>query len=98
MQSHRGELVFLPAVPEEWSNGSVQGLRSRGGFEIDLKWSDGKPESAVIQSDLGNRLIIRSDNRLRVTSSGRKVKVDFADGRSSFETREGATYQVEFGN
>ncbi|MBT3448474.1 MAG: glycoside hydrolase family 95 protein [Bacteroidetes Order II. Incertae sedis bacterium] len=98
MQSHRGELVLLPAVPDEWSTGSVEGLRSRGGFEVDLVWSDSVPVSAQIRSDLGNRLIIRSDSRIRVTSSGSTVKVDNADGRSSFETRAGATYQVEFMN
>ena len=96
LQSQRGELKLLPALPEEWSSGSVDGLRARGGFEVDLAWSDGALTSAVVRSDLGRRCVIRNDGRVRVTSEGLEVEAERVDGdRIAFETTPGGTYRVE---
>lgn len=61
VQSHDGAIQLLPALPDVWSQGSVSGLRTRGGFEIEsLEWSKGELTKAVLKSKLGGNCRIRS--------------------------------------
>ncbi len=61
LQSHDGAIQVLPALPDNWANGRVTGLRARGGFEIaEMVWKNGRISKLVIKSKLGGNCRIRS--------------------------------------
>ena len=74
VQSHRqvqtsaGEWVYeihlLPALPAEWTEGSVTGLRARGGFTLDLRWEKGLLTQSTLYSVKGGRCVLRHQKRL----------------------------------
>ncbi|TSA36626.1 MAG: glycoside hydrolase family 95 protein [Porphyromonadaceae bacterium] len=59
IQSHTGEIVLLPALSPKYPNGEVKGLCTRGGFEVDLNWKNGKPVNAAITSKKGGTCKVR---------------------------------------
>lgn len=61
LQSHDGAVHLLPSLPGEWKQGSVEGLRARGGFIIEkMTWKEGHLEEVTIQSTIGGNLRLRS--------------------------------------
>lgn len=74
LQSHRersGEdytLHLLPALPTQWPNGKVTGLRARGNVEVDQHWRDGALREARLTRVAGEHTHIRIRCRWPVTA------------------------------
>jgi len=65
LQSQDGAIHLLPALPDAWKNGSVKGLKARGGFEVDIQWENGELAKATLKSSIGGNCRIRSYCRLK---------------------------------
>ncbi|WP_369373168.1 glycoside hydrolase family 95-like protein [Promicromonospora sp. Populi] len=92
LQSHRGAIDLLPALPEAWSEGSVSGLRARGGVAVDLEWADGDLTSATL-TDLSG-----ADRPVRVRFRGSSADLDLpAHGRLRLDGHLHATDEAPGG-
>ena len=82
LQSQNGELDLLPALPSEWPTGSIHGMRVRGGFDVDLSWSKGKPAHLTLRSKGGTQCKIRYGDKVVPVSmaNGAVKELDLASG------------------
>jgi alpha-L-fucosidase 2 len=74
LQSHDGAIHILPALPSAWKHGSIKGLRARGGFEVDMRWEDGRIRELRIVSRLGGNCRIRSYQELALAGAQKAVQ------------------------
>lgn len=88
-------LRLLPALPTDWSEGWVTGLRARGGFTVDITWKSGRLDSAVIQSDAGLPCAFIAGTAVVVTCEGNVVPVRQLTAEIiEFDTITGKSYEL----
>ncbi|WP_185715548.1 glycosyl hydrolase family 95 catalytic domain-containing protein [Halocatena pleomorpha] len=67
LHDHAGELSLLPALPNQWADGEVKGLRARGVFEVDMEWSNRRLEAATIHSAAGGECRVRTHDGVQLS-------------------------------
>jgi alpha-L-fucosidase 2 len=72
LQSHNGKITLLPALPVEWRDGEVMGLKCRGGITADFAWENGRLTKAVLISSIPMNMI--------VSCQGKEIPI-FIDGQ-----------------
>ncbi|KAB8161196.1 glycoside hydrolase family 95 protein [Streptomyces sp. 3MP-14] len=98
VQSHHGEVELLPALPGDWPDGSVTGLRAVGDVTVDIEWAEGQPVRAVLTA--GHEGTIRVRGGLvaagcRVTDAdGTLTTLDATDGSVELPAVAGRSYTL----
>ena len=98
LQSYHDCIRLLPALPDEWKAGEINGIRAENNFTVSQKWYDGSLVSAVVVSGSGLpcTLVYKGIAEATVTTAdGEKVAVE-ADGNDIivFPTVAGTAYNV----
>jgi alpha-L-fucosidase 2 len=84
LQSHRVDadgtriLHVLPALPSLWPDGSVRGLRARGGFEVSLSWRGGRLREVTVVADRDSRCLVQVGDKVVALAAvaGTEVRLD----------------------
>lgn len=94
LQSHEGYIEPLSSLPEAWKSGEYSGLCARKGFELSVKWNNGKAEKITILSKCGEVCKIKT-NLSNVYENG--IQISFnrdENGIISFSTTKGGVYEI----
>lgn len=90
LQSHADSVHLLPALPDAWPTGSVNGLRARGGFAVDIQWEQGCLTEASIRSDYGMPCTVRAGIPIAIYQGDTQIAVN----DQAFNTSIGVVYSV----
>jgi len=101
LQSHAGQISFLPALPNAWADGHFIGLCARGDLTIDAEWKDGKAILAVLHATADGEHKLRpphGQNIVSIRSEGKPVRYQSAaDGDITLDVNNGKEYVITFG-
>lgn len=93
LQSHDGFVYLLPALPDAWTEGSVSGLKARGGFEVSMEWKNNNIVKATVKSENGGNLRIRSS----VPLAGKGLKEAKGENKNPlFKTPRDVRQKINF--
>ena len=70
LQSHEGKIgariiSILPALPREWKEGKVKGLKARGNVSVDIVWKDGKATKVSLTPAFSGEIRVKGVSSLK---------------------------------
>ncbi|WP_289037763.1 glycoside hydrolase family 95 protein [uncultured Zobellia sp.] len=77
VQSSMQEIQLLPALPDVWANGFVEGLKARGNFEIAITWSNKVPTKVKIHSVTGGATVLKHGSKQKEVALKPNETVEF---------------------
>ena len=99
LQSHSGEIVFLPALPSAWPEGRFHGLRARGDVEVDALWKGGRAVAGALRPGVAGEAKLRPPHGQRIAkikSGGRTVKAIESGGVWQVRVEPRQVYEITF--
>ena len=88
LQTQNGFIDILPALPDEWKNGKISGLKTYGDFEISIVWENNKAKEITIKSNLGGNCRVRIPNKMELSGKTKLKKAEGKNPNHFFETPE----------
>ena len=95
IQSHMGFIQILPALPPEWADGYVKGIKARGAFVLNIYWKNGDLVKADVLSQKGAPFKLYMDKKYIVESNGKRVPMKkIGKNIAGFATAAGKKYTI----
>jgi alpha-L-fucosidase 2 len=81
LHSHNNEIKLLPALPDQWLDGHVKGLRARGDFTVDIQWKEGQLTEANVHAGAN------ASETVRVVYNGQAATLEIKPGETATVTK-----------
>lgn len=100
VQSHNDEIAILPALPDRWQTGEINGINTRENATVDIAWENGVPKTAVLHSRENGDLSIRSKYAEKAKvfdENGDEISTNLSEDKTllTFAAEAGKTYTVK---
>jgi alpha-L-fucosidase 2 len=95
LQSHSGEINLLPALPEAWPDGNINGLKARGGYGVDIAWKNGTLTKVVLRAEYTGVCSVRTASPVRVKHGDAGITCEHPEPAVvCFPVTAGETYEI----
>lgn len=94
LQSQNDFIHILPALPDNWSNGSFNGLCVRGGAEVDATWVANKLTKISVTAQTDNIFkIMVPEYATKIIQGKKELSID--SGFISIEIKKGEVINMD---
>lgn len=95
LQSHKGYIELIPALPSEWIKGSVKGLKARGGFELDFSWDMRKIKTIQVKSTIDKIFKLSTDSEYQIINDSENKTFKPTNGFIEINMKENESLLLE---